>query len=247
MIYKFFLILFYLILYPVLFSLFGNRIMALVAAEELVKPLLIGIGAGTLLYYLLFRRFYVVQTFEHELTHGIFALLLGGKITGFVVTRHDGGYCQYRNVKFGRVGTDLVGFAPYILPTFTFLSTLLLPLIPPSFQYYYLIWIGITFAYHTASTIEETKQSFNNRTFRTAKSGDITKSDLGKRGLFYSALSIIALTLFFHLLILVIVNDGYAGFPDLFRQLWQGFADTVTLIYEYLRAFALALVQRFSD
>lgn len=245
--YKILLILFYLILYPILFSLFGAGCMELAGSAELFKPLLIGIGAGSVFYFFILRRFYVIQTFEHELTHGIFALLLGGKITGFVVTRHNGGYCEYRDVKFGRVGKDLVGFAPYILPTFTLFSTLFLPLIPHRFQFYYLIWIGFTFAYHTISTLEETKQSFNNRTFRMAGTGEETKSDLGRRGLFYSALSIVAFTLFFHLLILVIITHGYGGFPGLFGELWQGITHTSLLVYDFVRGLIVSLIQRIKQ
>ena len=243
--YKILLILFYLVLYPILFSIFGSSCLDLAGSPELFRPLLIGLAIGGVAYHFILRRFYVIQTFEHELTHGIFALLLGGKITGFVVTRHDGGYCEYRNVRFGRVGKDLVGFAPYILPTFTLFSALFLPLFPEKFQFYFLIWIGFTFAYHTISTIEETKQSFNNRTFKMAGTGEETKSDLGRRGLFYSALSIVAFTLFFHLLVVVIITDGYAGLPDVFIELWEGMVSTVLLVYNFLSDLILGLINRF--
>jgi len=148
-------------------------------------------------------------------------------------------------VKFGRLGKEMVGFAPYILPTFTLFSALFLPLIPDEFQYYFLIWIGFTFAYHTISTIEETKQSFNNRTFKMAGTGEETRSDLGRRGLFYSALSIVAFTLFFHLLVIVIITDGYAGLPDVFIELWEGMVSTVLLVCNFLSDLILGLINRF--
>jgi hypothetical protein len=66
-----------------------------------------------------------LSTLEHELTHSLFAVLTGNRITGLRVSLKSGGHMRY-------VGTPnwLVEVAPYFFPLATACMMLALPFIP---------------------------------------------------------------------------------------------------------------------
>jgi len=94
-------------------------------------------------------RLYVLG---HELTHAIWVLAMGGRVTGFKVGK-DGGYVQTDTVNFW------IALAPYFFPIYTVflviiygLSNLVWDLGP------YLVWlyflIGLTWSFHVVFTLK---------------------------------------------------------------------------------------------
>lgn len=234
--YKIILIAVYFLLLPGLFSNFIHLLQNFIHSNAIFKPFLIGSGIGIPVYYLLIKNIKGFGTFEHELTHAVTALCFGGKVTQFISTKDRGGFVKYEGVKLGQFGLDIVSFAPYVLPTFTFFSVLIYPILPNNYQYYLIIWLGLTFIYHTISTSGEIVRNFTYKPFRSA-SGKMTRSDLGKRGLFYSTVSIITLTLIFHLIILVILIDNYHGLLPVFKSIGQEFIFSAKIIFVKLNEF----------
>lgn len=79
---------------------------------------------GTLVIALLLRNkpaLKFLSTLEHELTHGIAAVMTGGSFKGMTVTAENGGHAQITNVNF------MVRVAPYCLPLFSLGCLCLLP------------------------------------------------------------------------------------------------------------------------
>ena len=82
---------------------------------------------GALAYYLFWRvvlrriRNEWFSTLEHELTHCLFAVAMGNRVTGMRVTALEGGHMQY-------VGTSswLIDISPYFFPTITLLTIIIL-------------------------------------------------------------------------------------------------------------------------
>ncbi|MDA8599488.1 hypothetical protein N9L30_00540 [Burkholderiaceae bacterium] len=92
-----------------------------------------------------------LSTLEHELTHCLFALLSGNRVTGLNVTVKDGGHMTF-------TGSEnwLIDTSPYFFPTVTVILILLMPWLPtlhtPAGQFF----IGVTLSYHLTSTWTET-------------------------------------------------------------------------------------------
>lgn len=113
-----------------------------------------GAGAYVILWYAIFKRRFMgsfFSTFEHELTHALFAWLTLHRVTGLKATWSQGGEMRYRGQ-----GNWLISIAPYWFPT------LCIPFIVISGlgQFDGTVWVapafGATFAYHITSTIRET-------------------------------------------------------------------------------------------
>lgn len=127
---------------------------AALAAPGEVAPFLAGLaGYLTLWWFALSRRSFgsFVSTLEHELTHGLFALLTLHRVVGLRATWNQGGELRY----VGR-GNWLISIAPYFCPT---ASLLLIPaffLAPPGSRAGLSLALGVTVAYHLTSTIRET-------------------------------------------------------------------------------------------
>jgi len=92
-----------------------------------------------------------LSTFEHEVTHALFAWLTFHRVTGFHATGGAGGMMRYRGE-----GNWLITIAPYWFPTIPVFVII-------AFgwgQAPYLPWaaglLGVTFAHHAANTIRET-------------------------------------------------------------------------------------------
>lgn len=112
-----------------------------------------GATAYTAVWYFVIRKWTVdwLSTFEHEITHCIFAWLTGNWVTGLKVTLRQGGHMTY-------VGSPnwLMTLAPYFFPT----VTVILLLLAPYFSFLSGIkgqfLIGLSLAYHLTSTWTET-------------------------------------------------------------------------------------------
>lgn len=107
------------------------------------------IGCGMALYFIIQRiakkNLLWLETFSHELTHTIVALLLLRKIHSFNVEEGSGVVTTSGNNRYTLVPLAL---APYCLPIFTYLLLIIRCLIAPSSYWIFDIFIGITIAFH---------------------------------------------------------------------------------------------------
>jgi hypothetical protein len=215
-----------LINFILIYSLFGKFLYyfsQLLKDSVVFIPLLLGFIAGLPLGHLAWKR-YKVHVFEHELTHAIVALLLGGKIGKLVATSH-GGWVSHSNVRFGHLGEMMVSFAPYYLPTFTFFLSFFTPFIPMVYRGLYLLILGITLGFHTITTIRETRINFSNKPFKSVGTNESFLSDLGKHGLLFSMISLIALNIISHSIVFIMILHDYSELWNwskyVFLALWQ--------------------------
>jgi hypothetical protein len=117
-------------------------------------PFLGGFFLYLLLWWLLFRRpgfGSLLSTFEHELTHALFAWLTLHHVVGLRVSWREGGEMQFR----GR-GNWLIAIAPYFFPTASVAATIALALLPASALLWMSAVLGLTVSYHLTSTWLET-------------------------------------------------------------------------------------------
>lgn len=175
-----------------------------------IWPLLAGFVVGLILDHILFRKIPGLETFEHELTHAIAAMMFFRRVTGFSVTRHRGGHCVHTGSFGGRFGDDFITMAPYVLPTFTFLSVMIRPLLPAGAFPWFDIWVGLTFGFHILSNLREIRQSWS-RDWFVSSSGEYAQTDLGKSGLVFSFLYIPIVSLVILGLMAAVLANGYRG------------------------------------
>ena len=105
-------------------------------------------------FILLKRRFMgsFFSTFEHELTHVIFAFLTFHRVTKFKITWNSGGKMAY-------LGGDnwLIVLAPYFFPTFSMIILGLFLVLPFQYNRWLTLLFGVSVAYHMISTWTETR------------------------------------------------------------------------------------------
>jgi hypothetical protein len=231
--------LFLLLVLPGVVLALGLACADLFQATTIVVPFAIGTMCGLALEFYLLRRFYVIGVFEHELTHALVALLLLRRVHRFVVTNDRGGYVQHSGGFGGLLGDELIGLAPYILPTFTAIGILLRPIISVHDRFWIDLGIGVTFGYHLLSTLSETSQSWSNRSYFESASGEMLLSDIARRGRLYSLIFILTLTLGVHGLLCGILVHGYAGA----RAWWSVAFETSETVLMWLFDAAAKFVQ----
>jgi hypothetical protein len=188
----------------------GSRILT---EQDLLWPLGGGFLLGAVLRFLLIRRIPGAETFEHELTHAVVALFFLGRITEFTVTKRRGGFVRYERVMGGVFAGDMITLAPYFLPTFSLIMALVYPFLPGNWGMPFVAVAGATLAYHTFSTIEETRRNWTAVPFPSAGSGELTQSDISQVGFLYAAIVITSATLALHALVFCLLTAGYAGVP----------------------------------
>lgn len=128
-------------------------------------------------------------TFEHELTHNIWALLTFNKPAGFHINDDGTGEFAY----YGK-SNFLQMLGPYVTLTIPYLLLPVYYVLNPAFALYYFIVLGIATGYQTASTIKET---------------GFHQSDIQRQGLFFSVVFIILGNLISYGLVLgFLVNRG---------------------------------------
>lgn len=200
---------------------FGTGLLAVAAVRDVWLPLAGGFVLGWLGYRLLVARIAGFDTFEHELTHALVALLFLRPVTGFRVTRHEGGWVSYGGGLGGAFANDVIGLAPYFLPTFTVVLAIAYPWVPAAWSLGVLVAMGATLAYHTFSTLAETRQSWTSTSFTRAGSTELVRSDIAQAGHFYSAITIASLALGLHAGVWWIAVDGYDGFASAWHDAWR--------------------------
>jgi hypothetical protein len=187
----------------------------LMASDPVISlPLAAGILAGLIFYQFVLIKWRRFSTFEHELTHALVALLFFRKIKKFVVTRNEGGYIVNTSGFGGETGNHFIALAPYFLPTFTLLSVMIRPLLPATWFPWYDAWIGITFSYQTMSNYWELKQNWTAKSFRQAKTGLQTRTDIGQEGFIFSFIMILTLKLFIISMMIFIITGNYAALTE---------------------------------
>lgn len=127
-----------------------------IAAEE-PKSFLPFLG-GFALYFLLWRFFFrrpswgsFFSTFEHELTHALFATLTFHRVVGLRTSWRGGGELSFRGK-----GNWLITISPYFFPTISVVVAIALCFIPEDYVSWAAIVLGVTVSYHATSTLRET-------------------------------------------------------------------------------------------
>ncbi len=126
----------------------------------------IGFVVGALLWLILSKKLAFFSTFEHELTHLIFSVLMFQRPRSF-----------YASEKKGHVSCDsgnfLDGLAPYFFPTFSFALLGVYPLLTSSVRVVFYPVLGFFTGFHLVSNIMEFEPH---------------QSDIRKAGLVFSVL-----------------------------------------------------------
>ncbi len=108
-----------------------------------------GAIAGILLFPLLSRRKFI-RTFEHEMTHLIFAKLFFGRIKELNVTSEGEGFVEYTATP-----NPFIGLSPYFFPLFSVFISTIIPLLNPVFAKYFYIASGFFLTNHLLSSVTE--------------------------------------------------------------------------------------------
>jgi len=205
-------------------------LMQLFLMEHVWPPILWGISGGGVLYFFALSRSRMLVTFEHELTHAIVAKVFLRRVDAFVVTSDRGGSVSHSGGFGGRIADDIIGLAPYFLPTLTFLSVLFKPFVSHGTLFALLAWIGATLSYHILSGIREIRLAWTKRRCHSSGSGGWVMSDIGRRGYLYSTLFIAVASLAVHGIIFSILAWDYPGIKDWARTVWQGSVDAYCVV-----------------
>jgi hypothetical protein len=108
----------------------------------------VGFVVGALLWLVLSRKLAFFATFEHELTHLIFSILMFQRPRSF-----------YASERKGHVASDsgnfLDGLAPYFFPTFSYLLLAIYPILRSSAQTVFYLLLGFFTGFHLVSNIME--------------------------------------------------------------------------------------------
>ncbi len=160
-----------------------------------------GVALYVLVWWWLIRHWTVswLSTLEHEITHGIFALLTGHRVTGLKVTLRDGGHILLLGP-----GNWLIDVAPYFFPTATVLLIAVLPWIPFFQGPWGQLLLGLSLGYHLTSTWTETHHA---------------QTDLQKAGFLFCWLFLPAANVVGLGLTLAVAQAGWAGVLE-----WLGVA-----------------------
>ncbi|MCX6268066.1 MAG: M50 family metallopeptidase [Bacteroidetes bacterium] len=208
--------------------------------QELWLPLVIGLGAGVVLYFLIIRKSQWFLTFDHELAHAVMALLFFRRIRTFRVTSYAGGLVRHSGGFGGKFGNLMIQLAPYFLPTFTMFAVLALPLISRSWLFHYYIFTGFTVMFHILSTADELALSWHKSSF-TSVEGETMQSDIGKAGYIAAFLLITGFTLLFYGLAIHLIIHGYPGIipfmKAVFLHSWVIYTPLAIYVATWLKGF----------
>ncbi len=111
--------------------------------------ILSGIISGIVLFPFFYRKKFI-RTFEHEMTHLIFAKIFFGDIKSLNVKENGEGYVEY-----SAIPNPFIGLSPYFFPLFSVCISILIPLLNPAFSNYFYIASGFFLINHLLSSISE--------------------------------------------------------------------------------------------
>lgn len=150
-----------------------------------LRMFLIGLGISFPLWIFFISRLSFFNTFEHELTHLLTALLFLKKPKKFIASDGEGGLIAYTGG-----GNFLIALAPYFFPTFTYLFLPFFALVKSQFFPHCYLLLGFLTGYHLFSTMAEFS---------------LQQPDIWKTGTLFSILFLIPAFIITHLFILVFV------------------------------------------
>ncbi len=156
-----------------------------------VAPFITGFVGYTIAWFILFKRYFMgswLSTLEHELTHGLFALLTLHKILEVKTSYNSGGHIRYSGS-----GNWLITISPYFFPTVSFLIMAVLTFLDSGQNPWLNLSLGISVAYHITSTWKETHWG---------------QSDIKEVGYFYSFLFLPSANIISYIAILAFVLGG---------------------------------------
>ena len=107
------------------------------------------VTTGCVLYAFLRRKIKnikILETFSHETTHMVVALLFGRRIHSIQCC--DNGKGEIWTSGNNRLGVLLMTLAPYCLPVLTFLLLIIRPSVKTDALWYYDILVGISLSFH---------------------------------------------------------------------------------------------------
>lgn len=154
-----------------------------------------------------FRRLILIHVFGHELTHAVMAILSGGKVREIYVSGRKGGFTTFTK------GNALVYLAPYFLPLYAILLTVLLKLSKSEYRKIFLVLIGFSISFHILMTIYSIKQG---------------QSDLKEQGVIYS----LGLILMMNSMILGALLGLLFSSVNIYGYMWGGLTNSYWLIVE---------------
>ena len=164
-------------------------------------PIVIGVAAYMVLWYVLIRRTGVdfLSTLEHEITHCIFAWLTFNRVVALRATLKSGGHMRY-------LGTPnwLIQTAPYFFPTVTVAMMLAMSLMNRHWGPVMYGFLGASISYHVTSTWAETHHM---------------QTDLQEAGMFFSVLFLPTANLLGYALIFAYLRLGLSGTTQVFKGL----------------------------
>jgi hypothetical protein len=154
---------------------------------------LLGAMAYGALWWLTIRKWTIswLSTFEHELTHCLFAWLTGNKVGEIKVTLRGGGHMTV-------IGSAnwLIDVAPYFFPTGAAVLLVLSAFVPLLEPFVWQFTIGIGLCYHFTSTLAKTHPE---------------QTDLQKAGFLFCWMFLPAANVLGLGLILAIAHAGWSG------------------------------------
>ena len=161
---------------------------------------LLGTIAFFILYSLLSNKLQYFSTFEHELTHNIWALLFFKKPRGFHVNTDGSGLFEWSGSS-GLLSKLFILLSPYFFPTITMFLILLSLIIKDGFISIFFLVIGISFGYHIVSTVKEMH---------------LEQTDITENGYFTSFNTIVLMSLIMNGVVIAFINNGYNGIAEFF-------------------------------
>ncbi len=108
-----------------------------------------GLGFAIILFPI-FTKNKFLRTFEHEMTHLIFAKIFFGKIKKLNVTDEGSGFVEY-----SASPNPFIGLSPYFFPLFSVFFAILIPLLNPAISKYFFLLVGYFLLQHLLFSIKE--------------------------------------------------------------------------------------------
>ena len=163
-------------------------------------------GAGIYLvgWYFIFRKQFsgsYFSTFEHELTHALFAWMTFHRVSGLTVTWNEGGECRYS----GGTGNWLITIAPYFFPTLVFIPLIVSLFLEGQHQEVIQGSIGFFIAYHMTSTWRETHPA---------------QTDLQKTGKLFAWMFLPTANVMIYAAVLIYCVSGIEGTTEYIKDTW---------------------------
>lgn len=143
-----------LVLLPASAGSLWNLIVGCANRPEPLVPFLVGAALYAAAWWLFLRRpswGSLLSTFEHELTHAIFAWLTLHRVIGLRATWRSGGHMKHTGK-----GNWLITIAPYWFPLAPVAIMVAFFWTPPQYLPWTSAALGLTAAYHVTSTYRET-------------------------------------------------------------------------------------------